>query len=150
MDSRTRDRRSRHTFWIDDRIIDTFGPVMGRYRFGAAALAVYAVLARRADRDGDSWPSLDLIAGESGASARTVHKALRLLELLGLVEITTCYERGSRRQTSNLYTLLTPSEQPPEIDPDPDKWPPVTRRSVFVGNAERMPDTVRIEVFEVM
>jgi hypothetical protein len=137
MNVQTRDRRSRHTFWIDDRVVDTFGPVMGRFPFGATALAVYAVLARRADRDGDSWPSLNLIAGESGASTRTVHKALRLLELLGLVEIASCYERGSQRQTSNLYTLLTPPERPLEIDPDPDKWPPPTRRSLLVGNGSR-------------
>ena len=65
--SRTRDRRSRQTFWIDDRVIDDFGPVMSRYPFGAAALAVYAVLARRADREGDSWRSLSLIAGRECA-----------------------------------------------------------------------------------
>jgi hypothetical protein len=137
MEYRTRDRRTRHTFWIDDRIVDTFGPVMGNYPFGATALAVYAVLARRADRDGDSWPSLDLIAGESGAGRRTVHKALRLLELLGLVEIASCYEQGSQRRTSNLYTLLTPPEEPPEIDPDPDKWPPPSRRTLLVGKGNR-------------
>jgi hypothetical protein len=137
MDSRTTDRRRRHTFWIDDRIVDTFGPVMGRYPFGATALAVYAVLARRADRNGDSWPSLDLIAGESGAGRRTVHKALRLLELLGLVEIASCYEQGSQRRTSNLYTLLTPPEEPPEIEPDPEKWPPPGRRTLLVGKGNR-------------
>jgi hypothetical protein len=137
VDYRTRDRRTRHTFWIDDRIIDRFGPAMAKYPFGATALAVYAVLARRADRDGDSWPSLDLIAGESGASAGTVRKALRLLELLGLVEISVCYERGSQRQTSNLYTLLTPPEEPPEVEPDPEKWPPPARRSLLVSNGNR-------------
>jgi hypothetical protein len=137
LSSRIRDRRSRQTFWIDDRVVDDFGPVMGRYRFGAAALSVYAVLARRADREGDSWPSLRLIATESGSCARTVHKALRLLELLGLVEISACYERGSQRQTSNVYTLLTPPDEPPEIDPDPKKWPPPTRRSMLVGNGNR-------------
>ena len=136
MDYRTRDRRTRQTFWIDDRVIDTFGPVMGRYPFGVTALAVYAVLARRADRDGDSWPSLSLIAGESGASARTVQRALRLLELLGLVEIATCYEQGSQRQTSNLYTLLTPPEGPPEIDPDPEKWPPADAPHLARGQGE--------------
>jgi hypothetical protein len=135
--SRTRDRRRRQTFWIDDRVVDDFGPVMGQYPFGATALAVYAVLARRADQDGDSWPSLDLIADESGASRRTVQMALRLLELLGLVEICACYERGSQRQTSNLYTLLTPPDVPPENDPDPEKWPPPTRRSLLVGNGNR-------------
>jgi hypothetical protein len=134
-----RDRRSRHTFWIDDRIVDTFGPVMARYPFGDTALAVYAVLARRADRDGDSWPSLSLIADESGAGERTVHKALRLLELMGLLEIATCYEEGSQRQTSNLYTLLTPPDRPPQIDPDPNRWPPPARRSVLVkgGGGDR-------------
>ena len=147
LSSRTRDRRSRHTFWIDDRVIDGFGPVMSRYPFGAAALAVYAVLARRADREGDSWPSLSLIAAESGSSARTVHKALRLLELLGLVEISACYERGSRRQTSNLYTLLTPPDEPPELDPDPEKWPPPTRRSAAgrSGNRDDSIAAARIE-----
>ena len=133
----TRDRRSRQTFWIDDRVVDDFAPVMGRYSFGATALAVYAVLARRADREGDSWPSLGLIADESGASQRTVHKALRLLEVLGLVEVTLCYEQGSNRQTSNLYTLLTPPDPLPEIDPDPQKWPPPNRRTLLVRSGSR-------------
>jgi hypothetical protein len=134
---RTRDRRSRHTFWIDDRVIDDFAPVMSRYPFGAAALAVYAVLARRADREGDSWPRLELIANESGSSARTVQRAIRLLEVLGLVEVALCYEQGSNRQTSNLYTLLTPPDPLPEIDPDPDKWPPPNRRTVLVRGSNR-------------
>jgi hypothetical protein len=134
---RTRDRLSRHTFWIDDRVIDDFAPVMSRYPFGAAALAVYAVLARRADREGDSWPRLELIANESGSSARTVQRAIRLLEVLGLVEVALCYEQGSNRQTSNLYTLLTPPDPLPEIDPDPDKLPPSNRRTVLVGGSNR-------------
>src|SRR5918995_5308376 len=99
MSVQTRDRRTRHTFWIDGRVIDDFAPVMGRYPFGAAALAVYAVLARRADRDGDSWPSLSLIAEDSGTSTSTVKRALRLLELLELLEISVCYEQSSQRQT---------------------------------------------------
>src|SRR4051812_45439985 len=133
----TRDRRSRHTFWIDDRIVDTFGPVMGRYPFGATALAVYAVLARRADRDGDSWPSLALIADDSGTSTSTVKRALRLLELLELVEISVCYEQGSHRQTSHVYTLLTPPDPLPEIEPDPRKWPPANRRTLLVRSGNR-------------
>src|SRR5215218_431606 len=132
MNVRTHDQRSRNTFWIDDRVVDEFAPVMGRYPFGATALAVYAVLARRADRDGDSWPSLGLLAAESGSSTRTVHRALRLLELLGLVEIAVCYDSGTRRQTSNLYTLRTPPERPPQIDPDPSAWPPPTRRTLLI------------------
>jgi hypothetical protein len=124
-------------FWIDDRVIDEFAPVMGRYPFGAVALAVYAVLARRADRERDSWPSLGLIAEASGSGERTVQKALRLLELLGLIEISTCYEQESQRQTSNLYTLLTPPHQLPEIDPDPRTWTSPQRRTVLVRGSNR-------------
>lgn len=147
MDGRTRDRRSRHTFWIDDRVIDEFAPVMGRYPFGAAALAVYAVLARRADRDGDSWPSLGLIAEDSGTSTSTVKRALRLLELLELVEISICYEQGSQRQTSHIYTLLTPPDPLPNVDPDPKKWPPANRRTLLVrsGNRSESITAARVE-----
>ena len=76
MQDRTRDRRNRRTFWIDDRIVDEFGPVMGRYPFGPSALAVYTVLARRADRDGDSWPRMRTIAEQAGVSPRTVQTHL--------------------------------------------------------------------------
>src|SRR5215211_6743429 len=147
MEGRTRDRRTRHTFWIDDRVIDDFAPVMGQYPFGAAALAVYAVLARRADRDGDSWPSLGLIAEDSGTSTSTVKRALRLLELLELVEIAVCYEQGSQRQTSHVYTLLTPPDPLPDVDPDPKKWPPANRRTLLVrsGNRSKSITAVRIE-----
>jgi hypothetical protein len=137
LSSRIRDRRSRQTFWIDDRVIDDFAPVMGRYPFGAAALAVYAVLARRADRDGDCWPSLGLIADDSGTSTSTVKRALRLLELLELVEIAVCYEQGSQRQTSHVYTLLTPPDPLPEIEPDPRKWPKASRRTLLVRSGNR-------------
>src|SRR5215212_8092930 len=111
---------------------ECFAPVMGRYPFGAAALAVYFVLARRANGDGDSWPGLELIARESGSSERTVQRAIRLLEVLGLIEVSHCYEQGSNRQTSNLYTLLTPAEQPPEIDFDPERWPTPPRPTLLV------------------
>ena len=137
----TRDRRSRYTFWIDDRIVDEFAPVMARYRSGTAALAVYMVLARRADREGESWPRLELIASESGSSARTAQRAIHLLEALGLVEVTVCYEQGSNRQTSNLYTLLTPPVRLPELDPDPQKWPPPHRRTLLVRGGNRAEPT---------
>jgi hypothetical protein len=132
---RARDRRTRHTFWIDDRVIDEFGPVMGRFPFGAVALAVYAVLARTADREGDSWPSLRLLTKEAASSERTVQRAIRLLELLGLVEVASCYEAGSQRQTSNLYTLLTPPDPVPEVEPDPSKWPEPVRRTLLVRSS---------------
>src|SRR3954452_8376845 len=129
---RPRDRRARNTFWIDDRIVDDVAPVMARYSAGAAALLVYVVLARHADRQGESWPGLAKIASEAGISSRTVQRAIRLLEVLGLVEVTTCYEVDSGRQTSNLYTLLTPPPQLPCVDPDEQRWPPPQRRTLCI------------------
>ena len=138
---RPRERRGRGTFWIDDRIIDAFAPVMRRYSFGSAALAVYAVLARRADREGHAWPSLALLAKEAGSCPRTVHKTLRLLE------IAVCFEAGSRRQTSNLFTLLMPPAIPPDVDPDPATWPPPQRRALLIrgGNRAEAAVTTRFE-----
>src|SRR5690242_6153388 len=128
MSDQTSDRRGRHTFWIDDRLLDDYAPIFGRFSFGPAVIAVYAALARRADRDGDSWPRLRSIATQAATSPRTAQRAIRLLELLGLVEVAARYERGSNRQTSNLYTLLTPPERPPAVDDDPDAWPAPQRR----------------------
>jgi hypothetical protein len=133
----TRDRRRRQTFWIDDAIIDRFGPVMRRHPYGADAIAVYAVLARRADRDGESWPGLPSIALQAATSERTAQRALHLLELLGLVEITACYEAGSNRQMSNLYTLLTPPDIVPVLDPDPGKWPTPERQKLVIAGGNR-------------
>jgi DNA-binding transcriptional ArsR family regulator len=150
---RTREKRSRRTFWLDDRIVDEFGPVMGQFPTGAAALAVYTVLARRADRDGDSWPRMRAIADQAGISPRTVQRAMRLLEALGLVEVASCHEQGSNRQTSNLYTLLTPPETAPAIDPDPVNWPAPPRRQLLVraGNrAQSVADAREPEWWEVV
>lgn len=133
----TRDRRRRQTFWIDDAIVDRFAPIIGRYPYGADAIAVYTVLARRADRDGESWPGVPSIAVQAATSESTARRALHLLEVLGLVEIAACYEAGSNRQTSNLYTLLTPPERAPEIGPDPTKWPAPTRRRLLVMGSNR-------------
>ena len=133
----TRDRRRRQTFWLDDAIIDRYAPILGRYPYGADAIAVYTVLARRADRDGESWPGVPSIALQAATSERTARRALLLLEALGLVEIASCYEAGSNRQTSNLYTLLTPPEVAPQLDPDPAMWPPPERRRLVVMGAHR-------------
>ena len=129
----TRDRRSRHTFWIDDRIVDQYGPLLEQYPFGADALAVYAVLARRADRDGESWERVKPMARLAATKERTFQRCIRLLELLGLVLVESCYFEGTNVQTTNRYTLLTPPEQPPAVDADPATWPAPVRPVVFVS-----------------
>jgi hypothetical protein len=129
---RTRDRRSRQNFWIDDRIIDQYGPILERFPFGADAIAVYAVLARRADRDGESWEKVRPMARMAATSERTFQRCIRLLELLGLVLVESCFFEGTNIQTSNRYTLLTPPEDPPAVDPTAENWPAPARPAVFV------------------
>src|SRR5215207_10248707 len=121
-------RRGHSAFWIDDRVIDQFGPLLGLYPFGADALAVYAVLARRADRDGESWERVKPMARLAATKERTFQRCIRLLELLGLVAVDSCYFAGTNIQTSNRYILLTPPHEPPHVDLDPATWPPPARR----------------------
>jgi hypothetical protein len=128
-----RERPSRNTFWIDDRVIDQYGPLLERFPFGADALAVYAVLARRADRDGESWERVKPMARLAATKERTFQRCIRLLERLGLVAVESCYFEGTNVQTSNRYTLLTPPPEPPDIDSDPARWPPPVWPVVFVS-----------------
>jgi hypothetical protein len=126
-------RRGRAAFWIDDRVIDQYGPVLEQYPIGADALAVYTVLARRAGRAGESWERVKPMAKLAATKERTFQRCIRLLELLGLVAVDSCYFAGTNIQTSNRYTLLTPPHEPPHVDFDPANWPPPARRVVFVS-----------------
>ena len=139
----SRERRGRAAFWIDHRIVDQYGPILERYPFGPTALAVYVVLARRADRDGESWERVKPMARLAATSERTFQRCIRLLELLELVAVERCFLAGSSVQTSNQYTLLTPPEDPPMVDPDPSTWPAPVRPVVFVTrgvNRQRVSD----------
>ena len=59
-------------------------------------------------------------------------------------EVMERMARGEAVDPALVYCRTTPQFEAPA---GPYGW---LNRSVFVGNAERMPDTVRIEVFEVM
>jgi hypothetical protein len=126
-------RRGRTAFWIDDRIIDQYGPLLERFPFGADALAVYAVLARRAGSDGESWERIKPMARSAATKERTFQRCIRLLELLGLVAVESCYFEGTNIRTSNRYTLLAPPQEPPDVDPNPARWPAPVRPVVFVS-----------------
>lgn len=136
---RVRDRRAKSTFWIDDVIVDVYGPVLGAFPFGAAALAVYAVLSRRA-LHGESFPGKLTIAEQAACSKSTADRAVRLLELLGLVDVAYCFDAATGRQTTNLYTLLTPPAVPPAVDEDWRAWPEPLRdqQHVDLGGGRRV------------
>lgn len=129
---RVADRRARSTFWLDDAIVDRWGPWLGRYSQGTAALAIYLVLARHAGRDGESWPSVARLALHGGCPQPAVRRALHLLELAGLVAVYASEDAETGALRSNTYVLLTPPEEPPELGTDPATWPEVERERITV------------------
>lgn len=82
-----------------------------------ATKMVLVVLARHADREGKCWPNVNTIARMSGASSRTVRRALKTLQADGLITTEARYESHGR-QTSNCYRLA--------LERDPDKLTPLT------------------------
>jgi DNA-binding Lrp family transcriptional regulator len=98
--STLKDRRQRGWYHIDNALLDAYGPMVG-----ANGIAVYNVLARRADKDGDSFPSYSLIAESVGISRPTAIAAVRTLIAYGLVTCETVRVAGKRPQ--NHYRLVT-------------------------------------------
>jgi len=95
-----RDLRSGHWFWLDNSLIDEYGATIGAY-----GIAVYAVLARHANRERECWPSLKRIAAMIGCSKTTVLKALKRLETEGLIRKERI-ESDEGDYSHNRYCLL--------------------------------------------
>lgn len=100
------DERRPSWCWIDNDVIDTYGPVIG-----PNAIAVYLVLARHANNDTrQAWPSFATIARMAGISRPTAIKAIGRLVDAGLIAVA---KRGSGYGDwdSNAYTLLPVAPQ---------------------------------------
>lgn len=85
------------------------------------AIAVYATIARHANREARSWPSITLIADTTGWSRPTVIKAIAFLEDAGL--IVKHYRHHKNGNQSNEY-LLPLHYKGAKMDPGPLKSPP--------------------------
>ncbi len=69
------------------------------------AKLVYIYLHDRKDRDGKSWPSVKRIAHDLSISEKTVRRAIKDLQQVGLVKKEYAY-RPNGSHTSNRYYLL--------------------------------------------
>jgi helix-turn-helix protein len=95
-----------HSFRLDNCIIDEYAEDIG-----AIGVAVYATLARYADRaSGECWPKVKTIADKLHLSPNCVKKYLHQLASLGLISIAFRYtDKGDH--TSNRYTLHDPTNR---------------------------------------
>ncbi|HEY2473700.1 MAG TPA: helix-turn-helix domain-containing protein [Candidatus Cybelea sp.] len=93
------------------------GAIWGRYyvehvrrlykaRIIKAPALVYGILAARADANAEAWPSIEQLAADTSLSDKTVRRALRALQDLGLVTIVA--PRNRRGREHNLYALDVP------------------------------------------
>jgi hypothetical protein len=103
MTDQLRDRRTPGWFWAYNSIVDVYGPVIGAY-----ALAVYFVLVRHSNANGQSFPSIATIARLTHTSPHTVIAAIKTLCDVELLSVTTQTAPGKEAYISNLYTLLEP------------------------------------------
>ena len=92
-----------HFFSIDNDIIDVHAKTIG-----AIGIAIYAVLARYANRKtGECWPAIARIQRTLNLGRSTVKRYLHRLQVAGLISIEERWDEEGDR-TSNRYTLLDP------------------------------------------
>ena len=84
---------------------------------------VLLALADKSNDDGQSYPGINWLAEKCGVSSRTVQRAIRELQLAGLVVVEERTRSGGRGTTSNLYSLCI-DVTPPKMSPEPPTPPP--------------------------
>lgn len=100
-----RDFRKKDFFWLDDAYLNGYAKLCGIYATG-----VYLSLCRHANKNQQSWPSLDLIAEELNlGSTNTVVKAIKQLEKWNIIKVERTKNKETKRQNPNIYTLLDKS-----------------------------------------
>jgi Helix-turn-helix domain len=132
-----RNRRSKHWFWIDNEVIDSHGKQLGPY-----GVAIYAMLSRFADQEGECWPSLAILSSRIGISKQKAINCIKQLENLGLVIREQRTDDG-RGQISTMYTLVSVVDTPlstTETGPClPGEHPPVHVVDTNYTNREQDP-----------
>lgn len=114
-----RDSRTQKRFFIDNIIVDVYGPALPK-----GGLAVYMALCRYADMGTQScYPSYQTITDKTKASRSQVGRILKAMKAMGLIT----WEHRAREdgsQTSNIYYLLNPPPSLPDTPPAQGDTPP--------------------------
>ena len=74
-------------------------------------LGVFLSIALHINERGRSWPSISLIAEETGYNKDTVFKCLKTLELMGYISRVQTADRKTGKFRSNVYQLFPKSRK---------------------------------------
>lgn len=123
-----RDNRQKEWFWLDNEYLNGYAK-----HLGVMCTAVYISLCRHVDNKTQScFPSMRMIAEENGISDDTVMRAIKKLELWGIISVTRA-KKSDGTQANNLYVLTAKSmwkEKPTRTErygTDPQKQAKPTR-----------------------
>lgn len=101
-----RDGRKPGWFYMDDAVIDRYGPAIG-----AIGIATYAALARHANSAGQTALAYQTVAGAIKSSRNTVIRTLRKLAEEGLITIESQTDDAGNPIAANVYTLCVIPDQ---------------------------------------
>ena len=147
-EDKLRDARKRCFYIVDNDLIDRYGPVIGAY-----GVAVYNLIARYADNNGENaFPSYPTIAKKLGMSRTKVVQTIELLVSLGLIKKEQRVDEAGDL-TSNLYTIVHPGSTPHALPSTPHVLgsapsEPQVVRHTDGGSAPHVPDQYSIKKTE--
>lgn len=106
-----RDQRTEERYFVDNIIVDKYGPILGPY-----GMMVYNIIVRHANPRGfGAFPSQATIARKGGMGIGTVKKCIGQLERLELIESFPRYRKDGGR-TSNGFVVLNVPKTPSETE----------------------------------
>jgi Helix-turn-helix domain len=108
-----RDARSTNWSWFENEAMDRYAGEIGPY-----AWTVYTYLIRRANKNGQCYPSYKTMATDLKISRTSVYNAVRVLEEKNLIKVESRLDEESGDPTSHLYTVLgvSPGDTPRSPD----------------------------------
>lgn len=141
---KVRDLRRKDKYTVDDEYLNGYAKLCGPF-----GTCVYNSLCRHANKEQESWPSVDLMADQHGIHRCSVLKGIKLLKFWGIIEVTQEKDQKTKRQLNNTYWLIDKSEWKPkpatsrvDVDDTDIKKPSIPQRP----GAGSMSATSRVDV----
>lgn len=106
---KVRDLRRKDKYTVDDEYLNGYAKLCGPF-----GTCVYNSLCRHANKEQESWPSVDLMADQHGINRKSILRGIQLLKDWGIIEVTKEKDDKTKRQLNNTYWLIDKSEWKPK------------------------------------